>query len=165
MENDMLIEQALLTDAPEILALQKLAYLSEAEISQDYTIPPLTQTLEQIEREFQTQTVLKATLNGKIIGSVRAYRREGTCYIGRLIVHPDFQNRGIGAKLLREIEERFAHARRYELFTGEKSERNLYFYQKWGYRIFRKEALTDKVTLVFLDKEGCNARGTLASRD
>ena len=149
----MLIEQARTSDAPEILALQKLAYLSEAEINQDFTIPPLTQTLEEIEREFQTRTVLKAVLDGKIIGSVRAYLQEGTCYIGRLIVHPDFQNQGIGAKLLRAIEERFAQARRYELFTGEKSERNLYFYQKWGYRIFRKEALTDKVTIVYLEKK------------
>jgi ribosomal protein S18 acetylase RimI-like enzyme len=155
----MLIEQALLTDAPEILALQKLAYLSEAEINQDYTIPPLTQTLGEIEREFQTRTVLKAMIDGKIIGSVRAYLQEGTCYIGRLIVHPDFQNRGIGAKLLREIEERFAQARRYELFTGEKSERNLYFYQKWGYRIFRKEELTGKVPLVFLEKEAAPLEG------
>jgi len=153
----MLIEPAQPADAPQVLALQKLAYLSEAEISQDYTIPPLTQTLEEIEREFQTRTVLKVVLDGKIIGSVRAYLQEGTCYIGRLIVHPDFQNRGIGAKLLRAIEERFAQAGRYELFTGEKSERNLYFYQKWGYRIFRKEELTDKVTLVYLEKKGCVA--------
>jgi N-acetylglutamate synthase-like GNAT family acetyltransferase len=154
MLDDMLIEQAQLTDAPEILALQKLAYLSEAEINQDFTIPPLTQTLEEIEHEFQTKTVLKAIRDGRIIGSVRAYLQEGTCYIGRLIVHPDFQNQGIGAKLLRAIEECFAQARRYELFTGEKSERNMYFYQKWGYHIFRKEDLTDKVPLVFLEKEG-----------
>ncbi len=158
--NDMMeltIGLAQLTDAPQILALQKLAYLSEAEINQDYTIPPLTQTLEEIEREFQTQAVLKAVREGRIIGSVRAYLQEGTCYIGRLIVHPDFQNRGIGAKLLRAIEEHFVQAKRYELVTGEKSERNLYFYQKWGYRIFRKEKLTDKVPLVFLEKEGCIA--------
>ena len=155
--NDILIEPAQLTDAPEILALQKLAYLSEAEISQDYTIPPLTQTLEEIEREFQTRTVLKVAVGGKIIGSVRAHLQKGTCYIGRLIVHPDFQNQGIGAKLMGEIEGRFAHARRYELFTGEKSERNLYFYQKLGYRIFRKEELTDKVTLVFFEKKSCAA--------
>ncbi len=153
----MLIEQAQLTDAPQILALQKLAYLSEAEIWNDYTIPPLTQTLEEIEQEFRTQTVLKVNLDGRIIGSVRAYLQEGTCYIGRLIVHPDFQNQGVGAKLLRAIEEHFAQAKRYELFTGEKSERNLYFYQKWGYRIFRKEKLTDKVPLVFLEKQGCVA--------
>ncbi len=151
---DLTIDLAQLTDAPQILALQKLAYLSEAEILNDYTIPPLTQTLEEIEREFQTQTVLKVICDGRIIGSVRAYLRDGTCYIGRLIVHPDFQNRGIGAKLLGEIEERFSGAGRYELFTGEKSERNLYFYQKWGYHVFRKEALADKIALVFLEKKG-----------
>ena len=107
-----------------------------------------------MKADFDGNLFLKASDEGKIIGSVRGHVNRGTCFIGRLIVHPDFQNQGIGAKLLRAIEERFAQARRYELFTGEKSERNLYFYQKWGYRIFRKEDLTDKVPLVFLEKEG-----------
>jgi len=37
----MLIEQANVVDAQEILALQKLAYQSEATIYNDYTLPPL----------------------------------------------------------------------------------------------------------------------------
>jgi hypothetical protein len=41
----MMITQAAAADAAEILALQKLAYQSEAAIYQDYSIPPLTQTL------------------------------------------------------------------------------------------------------------------------
>ena len=41
----MSIEQATIEDAQEILALQKLAYTSEAEIYNDFTILPLHQTL------------------------------------------------------------------------------------------------------------------------
>jgi hypothetical protein len=40
----MIIEQAGVEDAGEILRLQKLAYQSEARIYNDYTIPPLLQT-------------------------------------------------------------------------------------------------------------------------
>lgn len=148
----MLIEIANVKDAETILDLQKLAYQSEAAIWNDYTIPPLTQTLEEMEQDFQKQVVLKATLDGRIVGSVRAHVREGTCYVGRLIVHPDCQNQGLGKQILKAIEDHFGEVGRYELFTGEKSERNLYFYQKLGYRIFRSEPLNDRVTLVYMEK-------------
>ena len=148
----MIIEQAQLEDAAEILALQKLAYLDEAAFYDDYTIPPLNQTLEETEAEFKDQLVLKTTLDGKIIGSVRAYMEEGTCFIGKLIVHPDHQNRGIGTRLMHEIENRFDQAERYELFTGYRSERNLHLYRKLGYEPFRSQKITDKVTLTFLEK-------------
>lgn len=148
----MLIEIAHVKDAQVILDLQRLAYQSEAAIWNDYTIPPLVQSLEEMEQDFYKQTVLKATIDGKIIGSVRGYVRDGTCYIGRLIVHPDCQNQGFGTQLMRAIEDHFAGANRYELFTGEKSERNIYLYQKLGYQIFRSEQLNDRVTLVYLEK-------------
>jgi ribosomal protein S18 acetylase RimI-like enzyme len=149
----MEIERAIISDAEEILSLQKLAYRSEAEIYNDFNIPPLVQTLESIEKDFENQYFLKAVIDGKIIGSVRAYTKEGTCYIGRLIVHPDFQNRGIGTDLMNEIERIFNTCRRFELFTGDKSERNLYFYQKLGYKIFKKAKITDQTMIVYLEKK------------
>jgi ribosomal protein S18 acetylase RimI-like enzyme len=149
----MEIERAMISDAEEILSLQKLAYRSEAEIYNDFNIPPLVQTLESIEKDFENQYFLKAVMDGKIIGSVRAYTKEGTCYIGRLIVHPDFQNRGIGTDLMNEIERIFNTCRRFELFTGDKSERNLYFYQKLGYKIFKKAKITDQTMIVYLEKK------------
>ena len=36
-------------DLPKILDLQKLAYLSEAKIHTNYSIQPLSQTLDEIE--------------------------------------------------------------------------------------------------------------------
>lgn len=150
----MLIEPADVSDAQEILDLQKLAYQSEAALYDDYTIPPLTQSLEQMQEDFHKQVVFKAILDGRIIGSVRGYVRDGTCYIGRLIVHPEFQNRGIGTSLMNAIEQHFAQAQRYELFTGDRSKRNLHLYHKLGYRIFRQEKLNTKTTIVFLEKIG-----------
>ena len=148
----MIVERANVGDAEEILTLQKLAYQSEAAIYNDYTIPPLTQTLEEIRADFEKHVFLKVSADGRIVGSVRAHVRERTCFVGRLIVHPDFQNRGIGTRLLNEIEETFSGAERFELFTGSRSEKNLYLYQKLGYKIFKSEELTDKVALVFLEK-------------
>ena len=149
---DVIIERAKAEDAGEILDLQKLAYQSEAALYDDDTIPPLTQTLEEITADFERQLFLKASVGGRIIGSVRAYEREGTCCIGRLIVHPGLQNQGIGTRLLNEIERAFGQVRRYELFTGDKSERNLHLYQKLGYQPFKTEMVTEDLVLVFLEK-------------
>jgi GNAT superfamily N-acetyltransferase len=148
----MMITQATAPDAEEILALQKLAYQSEAAIYQDYTIPPLTQTLVEIKAELLSRHFLKAVAEGRIVGSVRAYFEQGTCCIGRLIVHPAYQNRGLGTKLMGEIEACFPDAQRYELFTGHRSVRNLYLYQKLGYRPARTEKVSEKLTMVFLEK-------------
>ena len=115
------IGRAQLSDATEILALQKLAYQSEAAIYNDHTIPPLLQTLEETLADFAEQVVLKIVDGGRIVGSVRAYEQDGTCFIGKLIVHPDHQNHGLGTHLLREIEVTFEGAARFELFTGSKS--------------------------------------------
>ncbi len=146
------IQAATVEDLPEILALQRLAYQSEAEICGDYSIPPLTQTLDSLREDHARQVILKAVDEAGIVGSVRAYEKDGTCYIGRVIVHPDRQNRGLGARLMAAIEARFPAVERFELFTGEKSVRNLYFYQKLSYRPFRREFVHDGLTLVYLEK-------------
>lgn len=148
----MIIEQALERDLLDILELQKLAYQSEAEIYNDYSIPPLTQTLDEIKEDFTFQVFLKAVIKNKIIGSVRAYKEEDTLYIGRLIVHPDFQNQGIGTKLLKEIEAKFNDVKRFELFTGYKSKKNLNLYRKFGYSIFKSEKISENLTLDYLEK-------------
>jgi phosphoribosylanthranilate isomerase/ribosomal protein S18 acetylase RimI-like enzyme len=151
-EQAVTIEPAGAVDAAEILALQKLAYQSEAELYQDYSIAPLVQTQAEIESEFGGKRFLKAVLNGRIVGSVRAELRNGTCRIGGLIVHPDCQNRGIGGRLLQAAETSFPEARRFELFTGDRSERNLHLYQKAGYREFRRQVVNERLTLVYLEK-------------
>jgi len=144
------IIRAKITDAEEILDLQKLAYQSEAKIYNDFSIPPLMQTIEDIQNQFKNHIFLKVVENVKIIGSVRAYENYGTCHIERLIVHPDKQNQGVGTKLMIEMEKYFTNAKRYELFTGAKSEKNIHLYTRLGYNIFKLERLTDSVELVYI---------------
>jgi GNAT superfamily N-acetyltransferase len=54
-----------------------------------------------------------------------------------LAVLPNMQNHGIGSALLKKIENRF-NPKRYELFTGSKNDKNIYFYKKTGYSVFKK---------------------------
>jgi ribosomal protein S18 acetylase RimI-like enzyme len=127
---------AIPADAEELLKVQRLAYRSEAELYNNFDISPLKQTLAEISDQFATHIFLKAICKGKIIGSVRAVETNKTCHIGRLAVHPDMQNKGIGSALLQEIEKNFT-PRRYELFAGSKSYKNIKLYQKLGYNIYK----------------------------
>jgi len=149
---DISIIQANAEDAAELLELQKTAYQSEAKLYNDWTIPPLAQTLQEIETEFASMVFLKAMREGKIIGSVRAHISSGTCFVGRLIVHPDYQRKGIGTMLMERIEEVHSRSERFELFTGAKSAGNIRLYQRLGYRKCREEDLSPKVRLVFMEK-------------
>lgn len=152
MENNIKICKAELDDLEEILTLQKECYISEAEIINDFNIPPLKQTIDSIKDEYNYSVILKAVLNHEIIGSVRGYKKDNTCYIGKVIVKPQHQNKGLGKKLLSSIEDYFSGCEFYELFTGFKSEKNLYIYIKAGYKEFKREKISDKLTMVFLHK-------------
>ncbi len=146
------IRDATLSDAPVILEIQKLAFYGQGVLYQDFTLAPLVQTLGELEEDFKKHAFLKALDAGKIVGSVRGHQEGDTCFITRLFVHPDHQNRGIGKMLMRAIEHKFGEAQRYELFTGYKSERNLALYAKLGYREFGQSKQDSGVTLVCLEK-------------
>ena len=149
-------------DAADILALQKLSYLSEAEIYDDHELPPLTQTLGEIAAEMLESVTLKLVASGRIIGSVRARETDEVVRIGRLIVHPDFQGRGHGRRLLAAIEKEFPDASCFELFTGHRSERNLHLYRSHGYADHHTEELNSRVSLVYLRKQ--QGEGTSSDR-
>ena len=91
--------------------------------------------------------------DGKIIGSVRTHAKDGVCTVYKLIVHPDFQNKGLGKSLVRKAEEFNPKCSRFELFTGHKSEKNILLYQNLGYRIYKTEKLSDTVDLLYLAKD------------
>lgn len=148
----MEISEASRMDLEEILRLQKEAYLQEAAIYNDYDILPLKQTLEELEKEFECCTIIKAVEGDCIIGSVRAYELNDTCHIGRLFVKPEHQNKGIGTQLMLFIEKKFQDAARFELFTGKLSIKNIKLYERMKYHIYKEERGMDTISFVFMEK-------------
>jgi ribosomal protein S18 acetylase RimI-like enzyme len=152
-EMEIKITKAEIPDAEQILTLQKLCYQSEAKLYNDYNIPPLKQTIDQMIDDINNMNVLKMSFNNQIIGSIRALIKNNSCLIGRVIVHPEYQNRWLGKKLMHEIEGLFKNqVNRYELFTGDKSLKNIKFYETLGYKIYKSEILINNVTIVYMEK-------------
>ena len=146
------IVAAELADAEAILAIQRLAYESEARRYQNWQIPPLVETLESVREQIERHVVLKATVDGRLVGSARGVVTDGVCEVRRLSVDPALQRRGIGSALIDAVERRFPDVDVFELYTGNRSVENLRLYERHGYRPVRTEALPGDVSLVFLRK-------------
>ena len=146
------IEPATVTDAAEILALQRLAFQREAQRYHEPVLPPLRQTLAELVAEFETHLIVKAIVEDSIVGSVRASAEAGACSIGRLMVHPRLQQQGIGAALMRHIEAHFPDAKQFQLSTGAQSMANIRLYERLGYTITATESVTDRVSIVIMTK-------------
>lgn len=146
-----MIQKAELSDLPEILKLQYLAYQSEADLFGTRDIPPLKQTLEEVVVEYEQGVILKILDKEKIIGSVRVKQDNDSVYIGKLMVHPEYRRRGLGKRLLLEIEKIYPN-KRYELFTSTISLSNIRLYEGVGYKTFHTKKINDKLSFVYLEK-------------
>ena len=100
---------------------------------------------------------------GVIAGYIHWTQRSGfrptvVLELEQLAVHPDFQGRGIGTRLMEDIEARFARADHYEVFTGHLSERNLRLYGRLGYEESSRRPVSEGLTIVVLQKAARGSR-------
>lgn len=136
-----MIEIASIEDLSEILELQKIAFKPEAIVNGDLEIPPLTQSLDEIKSDYNNGIVFyKYTMDEKIVGSVRTRIDENhNCHIGRLVVHPLYQKKGIGKELMYKAENDNSECEEFLLFTGEKSIYVINFYKSLDYEVSFRE--------------------------
>ena len=149
--SSLLITPAGADDAGELLTLQRAAFVTEAQLYDDPRLPALVETLEELRAALGL--ALTAREGSRLVGSVRARVDGGVLHVGRLVVAPDRQGRGIGAALLAAVERRpgpGVHTA--ALFTGSRSAGNLRLYTRAGYVEQRREPVDDLLTFVHLAK-------------
>lgn len=151
IKDNIQIEIATVDDADEIIKIQKAAFQGQAQIYDNYQLPPLTQSLESIKNEFNEKTFLKALIKGQIVAAVRFSVRDNYVTIDRIVVKPEHQNQGIGTTLLKEIVSKVPNAVAFQLFTGKKSERNIHLYEKMGYHVINKETTDQGIELLHME--------------
>ncbi|WP_148614491.1 tRNA (guanosine(37)-N1)-methyltransferase TrmD [Nocardioides rubriscoriae] len=133
-------------DAGELLTLQRACWLQEAIANDDVAgIPALRESLDDVLAWLQTWTtfvVRVPTDGGRLVGAVRGRLvvdddRGGRAWdIGRIMVAPDLQGRGLGRVLLEHVQAVAPpEATSYVLFTGHRSTDNIRMYKKAGFRL------------------------------
>ena len=125
------------SDLGEILTLQRACWTQEAVANDTLDIPALTETADDVREWMTGWTVFVAVSGGRVVGGARGrLTRSGAWDIGRLMVAPDLQGRGLGRRLLEAIEKAAPEeARVFRLFTGARSWDNQRMYKKAGYRL------------------------------
>ncbi|HEX6469198.1 MAG TPA: GNAT family N-acetyltransferase [Streptosporangiaceae bacterium] len=151
---DVRVVRAGIADAGEILTLQRAAYLAEAQLYGDPFIPPLVESLEQVRAVLAGDAIVLSARHGhRLVGAVQGRFRGQTCLVGRLVVAPDLQGRGVGTRLMRAIEAAVAdRVDTLALFTGHLSDGNLRLYRHLGYAETHRERLAAHLTLVHMRK-------------
>ena len=149
--HDMEIRKAKKSDLIIILEMQKASFFEIAQRHDDFDIPPMTQTIEGLEDEFPLYDIYVAVKDRKCVGTIRCEFKGDTCEIGRVVVNKEYQNLGIGKKLMAYIEKTYSDIKRFELFTGSKDPKNLYFYESFGYKEFKRRPYKN-CDLIYFEK-------------
>jgi GNAT superfamily N-acetyltransferase len=123
------------SDAGEVLTLQRAPYVTEAQAHQDFALPPLVQSLDELAAELTNPHVLALGLRegARLVAAVRIRIEDGVAELRRLVVAPDRQGQGLGSRLLRHAEEVAERVQLLRLFTGEHSLANQCLYKRHGY--------------------------------
>ena len=124
-------------DAAELAVLQRACWLSEAVANSTLDIPALGEDADEVRRGFAEWQTWVVRSGGRLVGSVRARESRpddpGQWEIGRLMVAPDLQGRGIGRALLAYAEAPPPPGpRRLWINTGTREHGNLRRYRRAG---------------------------------
>ena len=88
----MKIELATIQDVPELQELQHKAFGPQCIELGWEDAPPMTESLEHAYEEYvQCMTLKVQAEDGCIIGSIRGNVTDGSLYMGRLMVLPEYQ--------------------------------------------------------------------------
>ncbi|EOM76181.1 GNAT family N-acetyltransferase [Rhodococcus rhodnii] len=131
------------SDAGEILTLQRAAFVAEAQLHDDLALPALTQTMDELLADLANPAVIVLGIRvvGRLVASARIHVRGDVADLGRLMVVPDLQGRGLGSRLLKAVDSVLPDSvRGVELFTGSRSVGNLRLYRRFGFRETGRES-------------------------
>lgn len=136
---DLDVRPAVPADAGELFTLQRACWLQELQANPGVEIPALRESLDDVRRGLGEWTVRVARepSSGRLVGAVRGrLDRHGEWDIGRIMVAPDLQGRGLGRALLELVEDLAPDGvETFVLFTGAGSLDNQRMYKKAGFRI------------------------------
>ncbi len=139
-------------DAAVIHEIKLRAFAEEGRLSENMEIPPLMEDVSAIEFDIQAHSVFTARENDRIIGSARGIVTGAVCTIRAVFVESTHQGRGIGAALLRAVEEAHPGVERFELTTNTLVPGNVAFYERRGYEVTELTTYTDKIVLAQMRK-------------
>ncbi|CAM3030165.1 GNAT family N-acetyltransferase [Paenibacillus sediminis] len=131
----------------QIWRLQHIAYRLEAELIGFKQIPPLLDTFDSI-KQCGEQFFGCLSEDGELMGAIAVEQEEpNTLTISRMMVHPDFFQKGIASSLLRYVFDTFSGVDRFIVSTGTRNIPAVNLYSKHGFIPVRRNEVAPGVEL------------------
>ena len=120
------------------MEIRKYAHYNENEILELYSSvgwTAYTDHPDSLRRGFENSLVILGVYTeNDLVGILRAVGDgETIVFIQDILVHPDYQRRGLGTSLLKEALSRYSHVRQIQLAT-DNTEKTKAFYRSCGFR-------------------------------
>ncbi|GIP24651.1 GNAT family N-acetyltransferase [Paenibacillus sp. J22TS3] len=130
------LERAIKDDAQRLAEIQKASFDEESKHFNNNEIggPSGYDSSSWQEEMMQNCEYFKVLLDGEIIGGVLILIESSEAHnLGRIFIDPNFQNQGIGMRVIEEIEGIYSGCKKWWLDTPSWSVKNHHFYTKCGY--------------------------------
>ena len=132
-------------EIPEIQAITRISFQKYIKNAGITDIEALNETYEDIKNDLKTKLVFVAFINDVPAGSVRIQvKPDGTAYLSRFGVSPEFQNHGVGKSLMSVVDTVMMEkgVKRLELHTATKYFDLVRFY--YGRKFFIESISEDR---------------------
>lgn len=146
---DIKIQRTNVNEVEALLNIQMKAFKEDLNIYQDYETSPATESKERLLRKINNSFHYTVFMGDVIIGGIEVRKLSETqFYLNRVYLSPDYQNHGIGFKLMKFVESEFPEALEWTLSTPYLNYRNHHFYEKFGYKKIGEQKITEKLILL-----------------
>lgn len=105
MDYSFIIRRACAEDAKDVYDILQKAFKEYAEAACLQNIEALTETVEDIENAIRNKVVFIATIDNKIVGTVRVDITGTEAYISRFAVNSENRNTGIGKSMMSLVDK------------------------------------------------------------
>ncbi|WP_413381802.1 GNAT family N-acetyltransferase [Alkalihalobacillus sp. 1P02AB] len=137
--------------AEAALKLQKAAYQVEAELTNFEQIPPLQETLDQLQQS--KETYYGYFQGDELCGFITCKWTRGVLDIHKLVTHPRHFKKGIAQALLVYVEKKMDGLEIITVSTGTRNEPAIRFYKKNGFEEISKQVITEQFSMTHFSKK------------
>lgn len=163
MEEKVELILAAVDDAELIHRMKYEAFMPLYEKYHDDETTPVNETIDSIISKLNNPDSQYYLIRwqGENVGAVRVARRlkKDVLFISPLFILPEYQNRGIGQAVIRQVFDLYPDAVTWRLDTIKQEEGNCHLYEKCGFvRIGDEHVINESMTLVDYEKTNVSVR-------
>lgn len=136
-------------EVPWLLEIQKEAFEEDLKRYRDHDNSPVNEPIERLLKKTELYLHYTILLGDEIIGGIDIRDIKANRYrLNRIFLSNQYQNKGLGTRIMQLIESDFPLAEEWRLDTPHLNTRNHHFYEKLGYKKVGEHRVTDSLVLI-----------------